>query len=128
MIKKTTKLLVTALFLSIVSISGMAFATAAQDAACAGAGSTVNATTGCTPPAGSASIDGTIAAAVNIFSIIIGLVGVIMLMVGGLKYVTSQGDGGQVSSAKNTILYAIVGLVIGAMAQIIAKTVLNKIR
>lgn len=68
-----------------------------------------------------------IATVINIFSLIVGVVSVIMIIIGGLKYITSGGDTGNVSGAKNTILYAIVGLVIVALAQIIVKFVLNKV-
>src|SRR5437773_9285018 len=48
---------------------------------------------------------------INLFSILVGVVAVIMIIVGGLKYITSSGDSGNVTSAKNTILYAVIGLV-----------------
>lgn len=64
-------------------------------------------------------------AAINIFSILVGIVAVIMIMVGGFKYITSNGDSGSVNSAKNTILYAIIGLVIVAAAQLIVQFVLT---
>jgi cytochrome bd-type quinol oxidase subunit 2 len=64
---------------------------------------------------------------VNIFSWVVGIASVIMIMVGGFKYITSQGDSGNVSSAKNTILYAIIGLVVVAFAQIIVQFVINKV-
>lgn len=63
---------------------------------------------------------------VNVFSLIVGVVAVIMIIVGGLKYITSGGDSGNVSGAKNTILYAIVGLIIVALAQFIVRFVLAK--
>ena len=44
-----------------------------------------------------------------------------MIMVGGFKYITSGGDSGKISSAKATIIYALVGLVIVAMAQFIVR-------
>jgi len=53
---------------------------------------------------------------VNILLFIIGAVSVIMLIIGGIKYTVSNGDSSQVTSAKNTILYAIVGLVIAFLA------------
>ena len=65
-------------------------------------------------------------AVINIFSIVVGIVAVIMIIVGGLKYITSAGDSGNVTGAKNTILYAIVGLIIVALAQVIVKFVLAK--
>lgn len=64
---------------------------------------------------------------INIFSIIVGVVSVIMIIIGGLKYITSGGDSGNVTGAKNTILYAIIGLVIVALSQIIVKFVLAKV-
>lgn len=67
-----------------------------------------------------------IALIINIFSIIVGVVSVIMIIIGGLKYITSSGDSNNVQSAKNTILYAIIGLVIVALAQIIVRFVLSK--
>ena len=67
-----------------------------------------------------------IAQVINIFSVIVGVVAVIMIIVGGFRYITSGGDSGNVTSAKNTILYAIVGLIIVALAQFIVKFVLSK--
>lgn len=63
---------------------------------------------------------------INIFSIVVGVVAVIMIIIGGLKYITSGGDSGNVSSAKNTIIYALVGLVVVALAQFIVRFVLGK--
>ncbi len=63
---------------------------------------------------------------VNIFSVVVGIVAVIMIILGGFKYITSGGDSGNVTGAKNTILYAIIGLVVVALAQFIVKFVLGK--
>ena len=63
---------------------------------------------------------------INIFSIIVGVVAVIMIIVGGLKYITSGGDSNNVTSAKNTILYAIIGLIVVALAQVIVRFVLAR--
>lgn len=62
----------------------------------------------------------------NLFSIIAGIIAVVMIIVGGIKYITSSGDSGNVQSAKNTILYAVIGLVVVALAQIIVKFVLER--
>lgn len=64
---------------------------------------------------------------VNVFSIIVGVVAVIMIIVGGFRYITSGGDSNNISSAKNTIIYAIIGLIIVALAQFIVQFVLNKV-
>lgn len=63
---------------------------------------------------------------INIISLVVGVVAVVMVIYGGFKYITSGGEGGNVSSAKNTILYAIIGLVIVALAQVIVRFVLSK--
>ena len=78
-----------------------------------------------TDPAGP-NINNTLKLAINLFSFIVGIAAVIMIIVGGLKYITSNGESSDISSAKNTILYAIVGLVVVALAQVIVKFVLNK--
>jgi hypothetical protein len=63
---------------------------------------------------------------INIFSLIVGVISVIMIIIGGLKYITSGGDSGNVTGAKNTILYAVIGLVVVALAQVIVRFVLQK--
>lgn len=73
------------------------------------------------------SVNGIMTTVINIFSLVVGVVSVIMIIIGGLKYITSGGDSGNVTGAKNTILYAIIGLVIVALAQIIVKFVLAKV-
>lgn len=63
---------------------------------------------------------------VNIFSIVVGVISVIMIIVGGFRYITSGGSSEKVGGAKNTIIYAIIGLVIVAIAQVIVHFVLNQ--
>ncbi len=52
----------------------------------------------------------------NILLFLIGAIAVIMLIIGGIRYVISGGDQAQVTGAKNTILYAIVGIVVAFLA------------
>jgi cytochrome bd-type quinol oxidase subunit 2 len=94
-------------------------ASPASDAICEGVG-------GCAENASEPSISATIKKILNLLSIIIGIISIVMVIIGGLKYVTSQGEGNAVKSAKNTILYALVGLVIVALSQSIVRFVLNK--
>ena len=49
-----------------------------------------------------------------------------MIIIGGLRYITSGGDSGNVTGAKNTILYAVVGLIVVALAQVIVRFVVNR--
>lgn len=64
---------------------------------------------------------------INILSVIVGIVAVIFIMVGGFKFITSGGDAQSIASARMTILYAVVGLVVVAMAQIVVKYVLHRV-
>ena len=52
----------------------------------------------------------------NVLLFLIGAISVIMLIVGGIRYVVSGGDSTAVTNAKNTILYAIVGIVVAILA------------
>jgi len=52
----------------------------------------------------------------NVLLFIIGAISVIMLIIGGIRYVISGGDSAAVTSAKNTILYAVVGIVVAILA------------
>ena len=63
---------------------------------------------------------------INILSIVVGIVAVIMIIIGGFRYITSGGKQETVTAAKNTILYAVIGLVIVALAQLIVHFILNK--
>lgn len=68
-----------------------------------------------------------IARFIKFVSVLIGAVAVLMIIFGGFRYITSGGDSNNVNAAKNTILYAIVGLVIVALAQVIVRFVLNQL-
>src|SRR3989344_5373731 len=63
---------------------------------------------------------------INIFSIIVGIVAVVMIIFGGFKYITSAGNQENIKSARNTIIYALVGLIIVALAQVIVRFVLRE--
>lgn len=62
----------------------------------------------------------------NTLLIVIGISAVIMLIIGGFRYVFSAGDQAAVASAKNTILYAIVGIVVAILAFAIVNFVISK--
>lgn len=64
---------------------------------------------------------------VNIMLFIVGAVAVIMLIIGGIRYVTSAGDQTHVTAAKNTILYAIVGIVVAVLAYAVVNFVLGSL-
>ena len=59
---------------------------------------------------------GIFATITNVLLFLIGAISVIMLIIGGIRYVISGGDQAQVTSAKNTILDAIIGIVVAFLA------------
>lgn len=63
---------------------------------------------------------------INILLYVLGIIAVIMIIVGGIKYTTSNGDSSALTSAKNTILYSIVGLVVAILSYAIVNFVVGK--
>ena len=61
----------------------------------------------------------------NVLLFIIGAVSVIMLVIGGIRYTVSAGDSSAVTGAKNTILYAIVGIVVAILAYAVVNFVIG---
>lgn len=62
---------------------------------------------------------------ISAISLLVGAFSVIMVAIGGLRYILSQGDSNALSDAKNTMTYALIGLVIAIFAQAIVTLVLN---
>lgn len=58
---------------------------------------------------------------------LVGIISVLMIVIGGFKYATSAGDSNGIQSAKNTILYALVGLGVAIFAQLIVSFVLTRL-
>ncbi|MFZ1323854.1 MAG: pilin [Candidatus Saccharimonadales bacterium] len=71
--------------------------------------------------------DGVILRVVKIVSLAVGVAAVLMLILGGLKYITSNGDANSISSAKNTILYALIGLAVAVFSQAIVVFLLSRL-
>ena len=64
---------------------------------------------------------------VNALLFLIGAISVVMLIIGGIRYTLSAGDSGNVTAAKNTILYAIVGIIVAFLAFAIVNFVLTSL-
>ncbi|MBI3889825.1 hypothetical protein HY312_04630 [Candidatus Saccharibacteria bacterium] len=61
----------------------------------------------------------------NILLFVLGAIAVIVIVIGGIRYATSNGDASQTKAAKDTILYAVVGLVVAIIAYAIVQFVLT---
>lgn len=125
------------LLLTTLTMSGLLFlplmvpvavhANSATDALCTGASGNIAGGGSCSGPGSTNAVNSIIKWILEIFSVIVGIAAVIMIVVGGLKYTISGGDSARVTGAKDTILFAIVGLVVVALAQIIVHFVLSNV-
>jgi multisubunit Na+/H+ antiporter MnhB subunit len=79
------------------------------------------------PECGGQDLNNVIQAIINTVIFVVGIVAVVMVILGGIKYSTSQGDSGKVKSAKDTIMYGIIGLVVAILAFAIVNFVLSSV-
>ncbi len=81
-------------------------------------------------PTGNNSIvgpNGVLTRTAQILAVAVGIAAVIMVILGGLQYILAAGDSSRISSAKNTILYALIGVVVALLAQSIIVFVLRRL-
>ncbi len=71
--------------------------------------------------------DGIITKGTRLIAMIVGVASTIMIIIGGLQYILASGDSSNINNAKNTILYAIIGLVVAIAAQAIVVFILGGI-
>lgn len=76
----------------------------------------VNAARGNGQPSTLIGDGGILSTVTNVLLFVVGALAVIMIIFGGIRYVTSAGNSSAVTAAKNTILYAIVGLIVAFLA------------
>jgi len=76
-------------------------------------------------PCNDSGVTNTIKIAVQILSYFVGAAAIIMVIAAGFRYTTSGGDSNRVSSAKTTLIYALVGMAIAALAQLLVHYVLS---
>jgi hypothetical protein len=126
---KKIRLLLLALIAS-VSFIGIATPVYAADDArnsvCEGIGA-VGDTTSCAEDPTGVTVTKLVRTIVRILSYVVGAVSIIMIIIGSLKYITSTGDSAKVTSAKNTIIYAVIGIIIAVLAQLIIRFVITEV-
>lgn len=64
---------------------------------------------------------------INTILLVLGMIAVLMIIIGGIRYTTSNGESAQITAAKNTILYSVVGLVIAILSFAIVNFVLARL-
>ena len=95
----------------------------AKSSDCAQAGSIASNPDNC-----SSDLNTVIRTIINAIIFVVGMVAVIMIILGGVNYATSQGDPGKVKKGKDTIMYGIIGLVISILAFAIVNFVLQALQ
>jgi len=130
--KKTIKTLLAGLLVVPALAFGVAALSPTQTAYAAECdGPVLNITTGSpcaqgdNTPSNLFGVGGIFTTIVNILLFIIGAIAVIMLIIGGIRYVVSGGDAAAITGAKNTILYAVIGIVVAILAYAIVNFVIN---
>ena len=73
------------------------------------------------------NLTGMLTTIINVVIGVVGFIAVIMMILGGISFITSQGDAAKVTKAKNTILYGVVGLIVAMLAFAIVNFVLNSV-
>ena len=118
-------LLLGAVFALTAPVPG-AYAQSAEDAKtelCKG----VNVSSGsCDGSEAGTKISDIVKVVINTLSVIVGIIAVIMIIVSGLKYINSGGEAAKINSAKESLIYAIVGIIVVSLAQFIARFVIAK--
>jgi hypothetical protein len=74
---------------------------------------------------GQPTLESNLETIVNILLFVLGAIAVIMIVIGGIRYATSNGDSSSITSAKNTILYSVIGLIVAIMAYAIVNFVIT---
>ena len=75
-----------------------------------------------------AQFSSVITSLINLLLIVIGLVAVVVIIIAGFNFITSGGDTNKVTAAKNTILYAVIGLIIVVFAEAIVHFVIGTVQ
>lgn len=102
---------------------GTANADTAKDAVCQGIGLASDGN-GCdTSNTGGTTVESMIHTVISLISYAAGIIAVIMIIISGYKYMTAAGESSKVTSAKSTLMHALIGLAIAALAQVLVRFV-----
>ena len=76
---------------------------------------------------GESDLVGVITTILNVIIGVLGIVCVVVIILGGVQYMTSTGEAAKVKKGKDTILYGVIGLVVCALATVIVNFVIANI-
>ena len=124
--------LLAAFFIAVIGVAGIAtahatplhsvrtLALAGHDDACNGLSQT-----GGSCGSGQGDIGGVLQGVVTIISYIAGIIAVIMIIISSIRFITSNGDSNKVGAAKTALIYALIGIAVAGLAQILIHVVLS---
>ena len=112
-------------FVGLLGVSSLAAASLLTSDASAQVTSGINAAT--TGEMRGKSVDNTVGSIVNVLLWVVGILSVTMIVWSGFKYITSAGDTSKLASAKSTLIYAVVGLIIAILAYAIVTFVRTQV-
>ncbi len=112
----------------VAMVMGTSVLVPAADAACdkeSSAADCARTGAGSAKTGGETNIGDAIQGVVNALLFALGAAAVIMIVIGGFKFVTANGNAETIKSAKNTILYAVIGLIVALMAYAIVNFIVR---
>ncbi|HRC28444.1 MAG TPA: pilin [Candidatus Saccharimonas sp.] len=113
-------------FAALLTVVGISFFATPVYAACDTPANCLKESVNATNPSGKTqSVSSFVKTIVNVLLTILGSIAVIMIVIGGIRYTVSNGDTSAVTGAKNTILYAVIGLIVAIMAYAIVNFVID---
>jgi hypothetical protein len=101
-----------------------------KEAACNGAGGAWSAhglETGTCSSSDSRTVNSTLRQVMTILFYVSGSIAILMIIIGGVRYVVSAGDQSAVANAKNTVMYSVIGLVVIMVSAALVSFVLNNL-
>lgn len=110
-----TALMIPVLALSLALTPVLASAVTPKERACEGAGGDWQDGACVNPDDQGGNLTGEGGIITNVINVLLffaGIAAVIMIILGGFRYITANGDAARIGAAKNTILYSVVGLVV----------------
>lgn len=109
---------------TVITVPSPAAAQSTEQALCEGAGGTFSG--GKCSGGTNKTVEGTFRTVANVLIFIVGAVSVLMIIIGGLRYTLSAGDQSAITAAKNTVLFAVIGVVIAVVSFAIVNFILTR--
>ncbi len=73
------------------------------------------------------SISHLMTVAINLLSLVAGFIAVVMVIISGIRFMTAQGDASGLASARQSLIYALVGVVVAGISQLLVHFVIKKV-